>query len=924
MPAPPEAAPTSTETCWRFGAFALRETQRRLERAGQAVRLGPRSFDLMLQLVRRAGEYLGKDELLATVWAGVVVEEASVRVHMSMLRKALGEPGDDDECREWISNIPSRGYRFNGRVVREETDTSVAPRTRMAAPSFTALPARLTELVGRDADVATVTDALSAHRLVTVVGPGGIGKTSVAIRSAESLQQVRGTQVAFVDLSPLISRDHVLSTMARALGAAPDLPDTIQAITQCLVGRDMLLLIDNCEHVVESLAEPVMALLTALPGLRVLATSRETLRVTGEWVLRLSPLAVPDAEGVSLTEALHWPAVRLLVGRAEAAGAGQFNESQGPVLARIARQLDGIPLAIELVAARLGGQSARDLAPRLDDHIRLFSISNRGAPPRHRTLAAALDWSIALLGESELRLFRRLSVFRGRFDVDSALGVAVDADPEEAFDTLVSLADKSLVFFDGDDAVAPYRLLDTTRSYAAALLAQSDERTALLHRHATLMLDLMKEATVELQVLDEQAWGERYAYRLNDVRSALEVCLVQQPDVALAAALVTTSSPLWFHLSQVAEFRELAESALRLVDQQPEPDSGVVASLNTTLVTALLHTGWGDDSLDAMCDRALAGAIAIRSPGLELRARWARSTYEMLVRAEYSAALLHADALASLVAPWDDPTALVLSHRVSAMANHFAGRFAASRCHSERALAITFGSGRAQPNLVGPDAVVAAQALLVRTLWIQGEGESALQMSREAVARADALGHVVSLCSALYGACVVALWCDETELAARWIHRLKDEAQRRGLLGWLRYAEWYTEGLLLAVGPDRDAHVRDVATRLHAYDPPRQELLLTFCLDWLDDRVVERLARGEGLWCAPEAWRAVGWRHEREGRTDEAEAAYRRAIDTARELGAAAWEARALRSLAGLLTNTGRPKLAAKFLKTVDGAAARR
>ncbi|ATU68074.1 ATP-binding protein [Piscinibacter gummiphilus] len=923
MPAPPEAAPTSTETCWRFGAFALCETQRRLERAGQAVRLGPRSFDLMLQLVRRAGEYIGKDELLATVWAGVVVEEASVRVHMSMLRKALGEPGADDECREWISNIPSRGYRFNGRVSREEIDTSVVPRARIAAPSFTALPARLTELVGRDADVATVIESLSTHRLVTIVGPGGIGKTSVAIRSAESLQQTRGTQVAFVDLSPLISSDHVLSTMARSLGAAPDLPDTIQAITQSLVGRDMLLVIDNCEHVVESLAQPVMALLTALPGLRVLATSRETLRVSGEWVLRLSPLAVPDAEGVSLTEALHWPAVRLLVGRAEAAGAGQFNESQGPLLARIARQLDGIPLAIELVAARLGGQSARDLAPRLDDHIRLFSISNRGAPPRHRTLAAALDWSIALLGEGELRLFRRLSVFRGRFDVDSALGVAIDVDPEDAFDTLVSLADKSLVFFDGDDAVAPYRLLDTTRSYAAALLAQSDERVALLRRHATLMLDLMKEANVELQVLNEQAWGERYAYRLNDVRSALEVCLVQQPDVALAAALVTTSSPLWFHLSQVAEFRELAEAALRLVGQQPAPDTGMAASLNTTLVTALLQTAGVDDTLDARCDQALAGAIATGSPGLELKARWGRSTCDMF-RGEYAAALAHADALAAFVAPWDDTTALVLSHRVSAMANHFGGRFAVSRCHSEEALAITHGSGRTQPNVVGPDAVVATQALLVRTLWIQGEGEQALAMSREAVARAEALGHAVSLCSALYGACVVALWAGDIPLAARWIHRMKDEAQRRGLLGWLRYAEWFVEGLLLSAGPDREAHVRDVATRLSSYDPPRQEMLLTFCLDWLDERVVERLARGEGQWCAPETWRAVGWRHERCGRTDDAEAAYRNALDTARQLGAKAWEARALRSLADLLTNTGRPKLAAKFLKTLDGVALRR
>jgi len=361
----------------------------------------------------------------------------------------------------------------------------------------------------------------------------------------------------------------------------------------------------------------------------------------------------------------------------------------------------------------------------------------------------------------------------------------------------------------------------------------------------------------------------------------------------------------------------LSDAAIRLVGQQPEPDPGMAASLNTALVTAQLQTGGVDDKLDALCDQALAGAIATGSAGLELRARWGRSTYDMF-RGEYTAALRHAEALASFVAPWDDPTALVLSHRVSAMANHFGGRFGTSRCHSEGALAITLGSGRAQPNVVGPDAVVATQALLVRTLWIQGEGDRALALSREAVARAEALGHAVSLCSALYGACVVALWCEEIELATRWIHRMKDEAQRRGLLGWLRYAEWYIEGLMLSAGPDREAHVRDVATRLGSYDPPRQEMLLTFCLDWLDDRVVERLAGGEGVWCAPETWRAVGWRHEREGRTDEAEQAYRRAIETAKQLGAGGWEARAVRSLSDLRARTGRPPKAAKPVKTMN------
>src|SRR5690606_26192356 len=348
-----------------------------------------------------------------------------------------------DGCKEWITNVRMRGYRFNGRVVRELTDSLATALTRPPAP-LAKLPVRLTELIGREADVGDVLASLDGHRLVTIVGAGGIGKTSVAIRAAEHCQQKPAMQVAFVDLSPLISPDHVLGTVARSLGVAADLPDPLQGIIQNLAGRDALLLIDNCEHVVDALALPITRLLTALPGLSILAPSREPLRVSGEYVQRLSALAVPDAENVTLAQALHWPAVELLIERAKAAGAGGFEESDGPLLARISRQLDGIPLAIELVAARLGVQSAGNLALRLDDHMRLLSIDSRAALPRHRSLAAALDWSIALLDEDESRVFRRLSVFRGRFNVESALGVAAgDMDPDLAFDALISLANKS-------------------------------------------------------------------------------------------------------------------------------------------------------------------------------------------------------------------------------------------------------------------------------------------------------------------------------------------------------------------------------------------------------------------------------------------------------------------------------------------------
>lgn len=891
--------PASAEVRWYFGDFVVWEAQRRFERVGNAVRLGPRSFDLLLQLIKRAGEFVSKNDLLAAVWAGVVVEEASVRVHMSTLRKTLGEPGDSDECKEWISNVPLRGYRFNGRVRREATAISaraLAPEPQ-SDPGFTPLPVRLTELVGREADVASVLEALESHRLVTIVGTGGIGKTRLAIHAAESHQHTHGTEIAFVDLSSLISEDHVLGTLARAVGVPADLPDTIGAITQRLMGQTVLLLIDNCEHVVDSLAPPLAGLLSVLPELRILATSREALRVTGEYVFRLPALAIPNAEQISLTQALHWPSVELLVERAKAAGAGAFDESHGPLLAQITRQVDGIPLAIELVAARLGVQPVVDLARRLDDHMRLYAFS-RAALPRHRTLAAALDWSIALLGDTELRLFRWLSVFRGRFDVESALGVSAgNMDNEVAFDALISLVNKSLVFFDSNDAVAPYRLLDTTRSYAAALLAQSDERPALLRRHAVLMCDLMKAAAAELSDLTEQAWADRYAHRLDDVRFALEVCLTQQPDAKMAASLLTASAPLWFHLAQVVEYRDRVSAALALVDRQPVRDMETATWLNTALVSALLHTGRSTPELGAAADQALAGALAVKIPVLELQARWGRCTHDMF-RGEYAAALDQAHTLMAAAQSWSDPAALNLAHRVMAMANHFCGHFDVARMHSEASVRVGGGLGHARANMVGVNAIVAAKAMLSRTLWVQGETAKALEEASDAVGRAQAAGKSVSLCSALYGACPVALWAGELELAARWIHLMTDEAQRRGLVGWLRYAEWFSQGLQLSIAPNRDLYVREVASQLASYDAPHREMLATFCIDWVDDEMIERVSRGGSPWVASEVWRAAGWRAEQNASTGEADAFYLRAIETARQQGAVAWEKRVALALA--------------------------
>jgi predicted ATPase/DNA-binding winged helix-turn-helix (wHTH) protein len=890
---------------WHFGAFTLWENQRRLERSGQPVHLGPRTFDLLLQLLRHAGKPIGREQLLSTVWQGVVVEETSVRVHMSLLRKALGAPGDGDGCTEWITTIPRRGYLFAGTVHREQASPAAIERAA-SGPALAHLPVRLDPLLGREHDVSTVLSALDVQRLVTIVGPGGIGKTSIAIRTAERLQSRQAVRIAFADLAPLISSRHVHGTVIRALGAAADLPDPVQVIARTLAGQDVLLLIDNCEHVIGALPDLLIHLLGALPRLRVLATSREPLQLTGEYVLRLPALAVPASEALTLSQALAWPAVALLVERARAAGARAFDDADAPLLARIARRLDGMPLAIELIAARLGVQPIGSLAQQLENHLPLHAVGPRSAQARHRTLAAALDWSVTLLDPDELQVFRRLSVFRGRFDVDSALAViAGDMDRGRALDTLVSIVNKSLVLFDRGEASAPYRLLDTTRSYATGLLSKSDERPLLLQRHAMLMLESMKAAVAALSTLGSDDWVERHGRHLDDIRFVLEAGTTGQVELHLAAALAALSRPLWFHMSQVAEYRDRVTAILALVDQQDQPDTEDQTQLLIALAVTLLHADGLNAELGDICERGLVGARLLGSHVLELQARWGRCTHDMF-RGEYAAAWQQAQTLHSTVQAWADPAALNLALRVNAMANHFCGRFEESRQHSEASLLPIGDRGLTRARMVGVDPAVAALAMLARTQWIQGATMQALDTARKAVTRAEAAGNAPSLCSALYGACPVALWAGELELASDWVGVMHDQAQHHGLVGWLRYAEWFIQGLELHTAADPAAHVREVLSQFACYDAPRREMLLSFCPDWIDDEMISRIASGEGLWVAAEAWRAMGRRNENLGKPDVAEGFYLQAINTAQQQGAVAWERRAAVSLAGLRANQGR------------------
>jgi predicted ATPase/DNA-binding winged helix-turn-helix (wHTH) protein len=472
--------PPPAEGAIGFGPFRLLPTRRLLLAGDQPVRIGSRAMDLLIALVERPGALIGKDELLARAWPNLFVEEGNLKVQIAGLRRALG---DDRGSHRYLVTIPGRGYRF------------VAPVTRTQAPSPPAtalrvhnLPARVTRMIDRTDSVRALAAQLPRRRLITIVGPGGIGKTTVALAVAETLIDACEHGARFVDLAQVSDPLAVPGALAAALGLEPDPQAPLARLIAALADQRLLLVLDNCEHVIEAAEALAARVLRGAPGVRILATSREPLRAEGERVHRLSPLASPPAAaGLSAAAALGFPAVQLFVERA-AATLGQFElaDQDAPIVAGICRRLDGIPLAIELAAARIDAFGVRGLAAQLDDMLRLLTGGRRPAPARQQSLRAALDWGHGLLPERERVVLRRLALFGGGFTLEAATTVAASAgiSAAQVVEGIANLVAKSLLTADHGGAAPCYRLLATTRALALEKLTAAGEREQVEHRLA--------------------------------------------------------------------------------------------------------------------------------------------------------------------------------------------------------------------------------------------------------------------------------------------------------------------------------------------------------------------------------------------------------------------------------------------------------
>ncbi|VVP11811.1 hypothetical protein PS874_03240 [Pseudomonas fluorescens] len=449
----------NSEALLRFGPYVFHLRQRLVLQGDRPLRMGGRALDILQVLVERAGTVVSKDELIARVWPTSVVEDINLRVHIAALRRALA---DGQDGQRYIVNVPQRGYSFIAPVQNEPEGAPVSLQTLQNTRHN--LPARLSPVTGRDSIVGSLVRQLPVRRLMTLVGPAGIGKTTVALRVAELLLQHYQDGVWLIDLAtiddPALLVDHLTHALELDVGTR----------LEVLAQRHTLLLLDNCEHLLEPCRTLVEDLLRAAPRLSILVTSREPLLASGETVLRLPPLAVPPASALySVTEVMGYSAVQLFVSRARARQQGfTLREQDLQAVGEICRRLDGLPLAIELAAAQIDALALVGLQAQLDNCCQLLTQGRRTAVPRHQTLKAALDWSYARLSPVEQAVLQRLAVFKWAFTLEAAIGVIGCAQllPGRLVEVIERLALKSLLSLEQGNGVTRYRFLNTTRSYA--------------------------------------------------------------------------------------------------------------------------------------------------------------------------------------------------------------------------------------------------------------------------------------------------------------------------------------------------------------------------------------------------------------------------------------------------------------------------
>jgi predicted ATPase/DNA-binding winged helix-turn-helix (wHTH) protein len=752
-----------------FGPFSLFVGERLLKKADEPIPLGGRVLDVLIALAERAGEVIPHKELLSSVWPDVTVGDANLRAHIAALRKALG---DGREGARYVSNVSGRGYCLVAPVTRSIAGQPAPVSGITPAERVRRLPPQLARMIGRDDAVRSLAQRLQMSRFVSIVGPGGVGKTTVAISVAHALVDGFHGAVFFVDLAALTDPELVPTAVASALGLMVQTQDPLARLLAFIGDKKILIVLDNCEHVIGLAAALAERVVGEAPQAHILATSREALQVEGELVHVLYSLDCPsDDVGSTAVEVLRYPAVQLFMERAAASGYdAALSDIDAPTVARICRRLDGVALAIEFAASRVGPLGIRETAKLLDNRFSLLWHGRRTALPRHQTLNAMLDWSYNLLSEREQVVLCRLSIFVGDFTLQAAGSVASETEVDEAgvIDAVASLAAKFLIVTTVNEE-STCRLLDTTRVYAAAKLAERGEAVRIARRHAIFYSTLLEHDELIQSMSGEHSLSVCGSH-IGNVRAALGWALSDHGDVAVGIELATWATPLFVGLSLLDECRVWSERALAALDDA-SCGSRQEMILQEALAQSSMFTRGHTDKVRAEFERGLALAEAFQDRARQLRLLAGLNLF-LTRRGDIRSALPLVEQAASIAQAAKHPAGTVWAEWWSGIARHYLGDQAAAQLHLENGMALAAELGPFNANFFGFDQRVSALVGFARTLWLRGFSDRAVKIVQKAKDEAASGDHPVPICISLLFASMVSLWTGDLPAANDLIEQL--------------------------------------------------------------------------------------------------------------------------------------------------------
>jgi predicted ATPase/DNA-binding winged helix-turn-helix (wHTH) protein len=761
-----------------FGPFLLFPGARQLQRDGKPVEIGGRALEVLIELVKQAGRVVSKAELLSAIWADTTVVEGVLRTHVCNVRKALG---DGVNGSRYITSVAGRGYCFVAPVVRramEETRTSssgVRPHTRSIIGNATrGLPPRLARMAGRDDVVRALAAQVLEHRFVTILGAAGIGKTTVAVAVGHALLDEFDGALCFLELGSVTDKTLVAATLASKLGLPVRTDEPLKSLQAFLRDKRILLVLDNCEHIVGELAALAERLFQHAPRVHLLTTSREALRVEGERVHRLGPLDTPvECEGIDAETVQTYSAAHVFLERAAASGwSGDLTDADVPMVVETCRRLDGVPLALELCASFVREFGLQGMTAVLDERLRfLLRRGRRTAPARQQTILALIAWSYDRLPEHERVALRRLSVFVGTFSFEAAKTVVLDGgDPTALLETMNELVNKSLLSCVVEDGAVLYRLLETTRVYALDQLGESGELDPTSLRHALLVIERLERATDA---------GSREALRkrssaLGNIRAALKWCFTSTVGYEAGTRLAAAAARLLLDFGLLTECRDVCRRALDVMSAR-DAGTPVEFGLQEAFAISAMYSTGNDDEVRLALERGRELARTMGRTEEEVRMLGELSIL-FIRRGDYRNAM-EVSLIAGRVAEIDGT---VSADWILGATHHLCGHQVPAQRHCEAALKLCT-QGKMPEVPIGHFPRFNTMLALARTLWLRGYADRAVAIARQTIQESAEVNDPVFTAVHLIFGEAVFIWCGEWQEADHILHMLAAHVERYSL-----------------------------------------------------------------------------------------------------------------------------------------------